>query len=335
MHETRIGRRAMLAGAATLAAPSVLRAQGALQKLTLLISTLPADPAFHVFYFAQAKGFYRAQGVDLEMVPTNGDATAVRVLLSGAADIASVGVLPSLQAVIAGTHLDIISCYSPKLDYLLVAAADIHGAKQLDGRTVAVSQIGATSHLVAQLLIKQGGGDPSKVNWLSVGASSTRVQALIAKRVQAAPLNGVFAARAAAMAPTTIVGDAVRDLPNFLYAWEMVTPRTLAAKKPALQGFVTGTAQAARWAVQNPDEAAAISRTVLPDQPPAEIDAAIKAFAAKTFWGTDGALDPAKWDFTISAMRDLGVISASPRQADLYFPEFSAAALKQLGPVPG
>ena len=332
-------RRQMVLGAtvagAAMAAPALVRAQGSLQKMSILISTVPADPAFHVYYFAQEQGFYRDVGIDMEMKPTAGDATAVRVLLSGGADLASVGALPTIQAINAGTRLNIVSCYSPKLDYLLVAESGTRGGKDLEGKAVAVSQVGATSHLVAQLLIKKAGGDVSKVNWLSVGASSARVQALIAKRVAAAPLNSIFAERAAQMMATSNIGDAAEDLTDLLYGWEIATPQTIARDKQAIQGFVTATARAARWAYANPDEAAAISRKVLPQQAPAEVTSAIKAFAAKRFWGTSGELSPEKWGYTLAAMRDLGAITESPRLAGIAVPEFAAETARQLGPYSG
>ena len=330
-------RRAVLAGSGAalgLAAPAIVRAQGSLKKMSILISTAPADPAFHVYYYAQENGFYREQGLDFEMVPTNGDATAVRVLLSGGADIASVGALPTIQAVLAGTQLDIVSCFSPKLDYLMVTSAGVHDAKALSGQVVAVSQVGATSHLISQLLIRQGGGDPSQVNWLSVGASSARVQALVAKRVAGAPLNAIYAARAASFTQTNVIGDAARDLPELVYGWEIVTPRTLARDRAAIQGYVTATAKAARWAIDHPDEAAAISVKVLPDQPAADIATAIRAYAAKQFWGTSGALPRKNWDFTIDAMRDLGAIAGRPSEG-IVIREFSDNAAKQLGPFRG
>jgi len=334
-----IGRRAFLArasaGLALAAAPGVVRAQN-LRKLTVLVSTTPADPAFHVFYFAQNKGFYRDGGLDIEVKPMNGDTTAVRVLLSGGADIASVGALPSIQAAVAGGQaaagrMKIISCFNPKLDYLLVAAAGIDKARQLEGKAVAVSQVGATSHMIAQLLIERGGGDISKVNWLSVGASSARVQALIAKRVDAAPLNSSFAQRAKALGQVTVVGDAIQDLQNFVYAWEIVSPQMLEKNRDALQAFVTATARAARWAVGNAREAAAISQGVVPDLPPQEVAAAIEHFARQQFWGTSGEVSPRTWDYTMSSMLKLKAIELAPGYQDLVVPEFAAATARQLG----
>ena len=313
------------------AAPRAVRAQ-ALEKLRLLISTAPPDPAFHVFYFAQEKGFYRAAGLDVAVVPTAGDTTAVRVLLSGGADLASVGALPSLQAVLAGGGLQVVSCFNPKLDYLLVTEQAIGTARELEGKAVAVSQVGATSQVVAQLLIKHGGGDPAKVRWLSVGASSARVQALLSGRVAGSPLNASFAARAQAEGQVKVMANAASDLPEFVYAWELAAPATIQKRPQAVQAFVTATAQAARWAVVNPVQAAAISQKLLPDLPASELSSGIANFATKQFWGVDGRVTQAAWDFTVSSMRELGALQSRPSFATTVVGTFGAAAAAKLGP---
>ncbi len=113
------------------------------------------------------------------------------------------------------------------------------------------------------------------------------MQALIAKRVDGAPLNSSFAARVLQYDYLHVVGDAAKDLPDFLYTWEVVAAEAAERKRAALKAFVIATAKGCRWAMANPDAAAAINKKILPDLPPAELEAAARDFAKKRFFSTD------------------------------------------------
>jgi len=53
--------------------------------------------------------------------------------------------ISTLQAVAAGSKLKVLSAFTPKLDYLVVGNKDITSLKGFEGRSMAVSQVGAVS----------------------------------------------------------------------------------------------------------------------------------------------------------------------------------------------
>ena len=55
-----------------------------------------------------------------------------------------------------------------------------------------------------------------------------------------------------------------------------------------MQAFVTAAMRGARWGMQNPTQATALSQKILPDIPPEELAAGIQAFGQKQFWNVDG-----------------------------------------------
>jgi NitT/TauT family transport system substrate-binding protein len=326
-------RRKFLGGLAGVAvAPALARHAAAnATKLVVMVGTAPPDPACHFFYYAVEKGFYKKRGLEVDMKPIAAETTAVRALVAGEGDVAWVGAISTLQAIAAGSKLRVLSCYTPKLDYLLIGAKGITNLKEFAGHSVAVSQPGAVSQIVPQLMIEQAGGDVSKVKWVTVGGSSSRVQALIGKRVDGAPLNSSFAARALKYDFLHTVGDAVKDLPDFVYAWDIVAAETAAKKKDALQEFTYGTVEGVRWALKNPDEATKISRSLLPNVPPAELDAALKGFVSKGFWSKTGQVPMQAWNFTMKTMIKLGKLKTSFPYNDIVLSEFTDAAVKKFG----
>jgi len=330
-----IGRGLALAGAAAItpvAAPYV-RAQGA-TKITVLVGTAPPDPACHFYYYARENGYYRDAGLDVDIKPIAAETTALRGLIAGEGDVAWVGAISTLQAITSGSRVKVVSVFTPKLDYIVVGQKEVPSLKGFEDRSFAVSQVGAVSQIVPLLMIDQAGGEPKKVQWLAVGGSAARVQALIAKRVQGAALNSAFAARALHYDYLHELGDAIKVIPDFLYAWDVANPSSLQQKKTALDAFVVATARATRWATSNPSPAADISKKILPDQPPAELEAGVADFAKKRFLSPTGEVTPRAWNFTVQAIQKIGILQQAPRYDDVVAKEFAEMVSVKLGPAP-
>lgn len=307
-------------------------AAGQAGKIVVALGTAPPDLTLHPYYYAQENGFFKAEGVEVQLNPFNGDATAMRALTAGEADVAASGVAIPLKAIEAGSRLKIVLASVPKLDYLLVAQKGIAGAKDLEGKNVGISGPGAVSYQVPLLMIKAAGGDPSKVNFVAVGGSSARTLALIAKKIDGAVLNTSFASRTFKYGHLHAIGDAARDLPNFIYVVEVATEKAVQQKRVALQAFVTATLRGARWAMQNPDAAIAISQKVLPDVAKDEIAAGVRAFAKSQYYNADGALRKEAWDFTLEELLRGGEIKQRLHYNDHVVTEFAQAAVAKLGP---
>jgi NitT/TauT family transport system substrate-binding protein len=307
-------------------------AAGQAGKIVAALGTAPPDLTLHTYYYAQENGFYKAENLEVQLNPFNGDATAMRALTAGEADIAVVGVGIPLKAIEAGSRLKVVLATVPKLDYLLIAQKGIASAKALEGKNVGISGPGAVSHQVPLLMIKAAGGDPSKVQFVAVGGSSARTLALIAKKIDGAVLNTSFASRTFKYDYLHPIGDAARDLPNFIYVVEVATEKAVQQKRAALQAFSTATIRAARWAMQNPDAAILISQKVLPDVAKDEIAAGIRAFAKALYYNVDGALRKEAWDFTMEELLRSGEIKQRLNYNDHVVTEFAQAAVAKLGP---
>lgn len=317
-----------VAGAATVVAAPRL-ALGQASKITILLGTAPPDPACHYYYYAQEKGFYREQGIDVEIKPIGAETLALRALLATEGDVGWVGGISTLQAVGAGSKLRVLACFTPKLDYLVVGQKSITSLKGFEGHSMAVSQVGAVSQLVPRLMIEGKGGDQSKVQWVSVGASAARLQSVIAKRVDGAPMNSVFAVRALKYDYLHVIGDALQDLPYFMYTWDVCSADAVQKKRQALVAFVAATAKGCRWATDNPGEAGAISRKVLPDLPPGEAEYAAADFAKKKFWHPTGKLSHETWDFTVATLLKLGNIKQTMKYDEIVLADLVDEAAKK------
>src|SRR6476620_11657359 len=101
-------RLATSAGAFTVAAPGIIRSQGSLEKMTLLIGSAPPDPAIHYYYYAKMNGFYEQEGVDVVFKNFSAETTALRGLLSGEGEVAWTGAVSTFQAIDSGAKVKCI-----------------------------------------------------------------------------------------------------------------------------------------------------------------------------------------------------------------------------------
>ncbi len=297
--------------------------------LNVGMGTAPPDLTAMFLYFGVDQGFYKKRGLDVQMKPFNGDTTALRALATGDVDVEWTGCAAAMQAIEVGAPLRIVSAFNPQVDYLFVAQTGINSPKDLVGKAVGVSQPGAVSWSVPKLMIQGDGGDFSKVNVVSIGGTSARLQALVAKKIDGAVLNNYAVLQTTKYDYLHVIADAVKALPNFLYACEVTTQKVLDTRKPALQAWVTGTMESVRWFYNNSDGAAAIVHKVLPDLDTTLVAASLKAFAAKQYWKPEGLMPQDAWTFTNKTMQDSGDLKGPLDYSKIVVTEFALNAQKE------
>lgn len=129
---------------------------------------LPHKVLFEIaapFYVAEAKGFFKEEGLKVEPTFTAGGAANLQGVLTGEIDIVVATGTPSVyQAFSKGGPLRIISSSingSPDIFWYVLNESPIKGFKDLNGKKVAFSNRGASSHMVVLTMddmLKQQGG---------------------------------------------------------------------------------------------------------------------------------------------------------------------------------
>jgi NitT/TauT family transport system substrate-binding protein len=320
-------RRRFLQGSAalvaSLAAPRVhAQSRG---KIDLLVTTSPPDVNAHYFWWTRENGFYRDAGIDISMRSIVADTTTVRGLLAGEGDVGWAGAGSGMQAMAAGSQLRIVSSFAPRLDFLVLASKEVANLKALEGRAFAVSQVGAVSQVVSRLMIERAGGDSSKVQWLGVGSPPSRFQALSTRRVDATVLTGLQALNALRDPSLHVIGEAVGDLPNFLYSWEIAPAEAINAKPDAFKAFVAATSRGIAWAMEHTADAARISQKLLPNAAPADVAHVIENYAKIRYFDPSGVLRPQDWDYTVDVMMKNGDLAKPLNYADYVVTDFVKA----------
>lgn len=233
--------------------------------VTLKVAAIPGDIAAECWY-AEDLGYFKDVGLDVQVLPiTNGGAISAAVA-SGSIDIGYSNVITVAVAhehgipfeIIAPANLHVAS--APTAGLLSVqAASPIRTAKDLEGKTVAVSGLNNIVHFAARAWIDSHDGDSTKVHFLELPLTEM-APALRSGRVDAAGLDSL------GDPDLGKPGDSLRLLastfnavsPNFLPSMWFTTNSWIAAHPGEAKKFIAVIRRTAIWANAHHHESAEI-----------------------------------------------------------------------------
>jgi NitT/TauT family transport system substrate-binding protein len=130
------------------------------------------------------KGFFQAEGVDVEMVYAD-NTVGVAAVANGDVEFmtqADTAVLGQLQ----GLPLKAIAWTAVRPPYVIVTQPAIRTPADLIGKTLGVSQIGTTPYISIGNALRVLGVDPTQVNFRNAGSDQARLTSLVAGQVDGA-----------------------------------------------------------------------------------------------------------------------------------------------------
>src|SRR6476620_12535905 len=116
---------------------------------------------------AEKQGFFKEEGLEIEVLYTEGGASTLTPLLAGSIDIAmSNGILGVIGAYSKGAPVRVIAAEGTGASDAFWYARTESGIKSLkdtNGKTVAFSSPGSSTNLILLQLVKQAGSSPKLV----------------------------------------------------------------------------------------------------------------------------------------------------------------------------
>ncbi len=186
----RATRRAVLiAAAATVFVPALVSAQ-ALEKKKVTIAVGGKNLLYYLpLTVAEQKGFFKDEGLEVEIVDFAGGARALQAVVGGSADVVS-GAFehninmqakgqPMRAFVLQGRAPQIVLAVSNKTMPNYKAVADLKGKK------IGVTAPGSSTNIMANFVLAKNGLKPADVSFVGVGASQGAVAALRSGQIDA------------------------------------------------------------------------------------------------------------------------------------------------------
>lgn len=172
------------------------------------ITTLPSE-------IAVRKGFFKAEGLEPEMITIRGADLIIKALLSGHLDYAT-PVLSLVAGAMRGFPIKLVGIIVKKTTFVLVSHPSIRSIRDLKGKILGVGQFGAAADYSLRVALRTGSIDPQRdVTILQLGGSVERMVSLQAGTIQATVLVAPFNLQAEKMGFRSLLwlGE-VMDLPQ-------------------------------------------------------------------------------------------------------------------------
>jgi NitT/TauT family transport system substrate-binding protein len=182
------GAGAMLA-AATLAAP-VVRAQGRLEKSRVGIAVGGKASFYYLpLTLAEQLGYFKAEGLTVEISDFAGGARALQAVVGGSADVVSGAYEHTINLQNKGQFFQafVLQGRAPQIA-LGVSMKTMPGFKsvhELKGKRIGVTAPGSSTNMLANLVLSRYGLKAGDVSFIGVGASAGALTALRSGQIDA------------------------------------------------------------------------------------------------------------------------------------------------------
>ncbi|HEY8337386.1 MAG TPA: ABC transporter substrate-binding protein [Tardiphaga sp.] len=279
------------------------------------------------FYVAREKGYYKAEGFDVNFLRGQGSADAIKKVAAG---IATFGFADAGSLVLArgndGVPVKLVSIVyaKPPQAIFAIKGSGINVPKDLEGRTVA-DTASSSVRLLFPAFAKAAGIDAAKVTW--VVAEGSALPSLLANgRVDAICQFSVGEPLiAAATAPKEITRIAYKDSGLDYYGNGIIASDEMIAKNPdQVKAFVRATIKGMKDAFASPAEAATIMAKYQKELAPAVIEGETRLVGelAEVKGQAMGHIDPNSIKGTVDVMSANFTLKTPVQPAELFAPGF-------------
>jgi len=282
--------------------------------------------AFIGAYVGQQTGFFKEEGLDVEVRYASGAPQGTQVAAANQADVAIVTVEPLINGYDKGVRGKFLALINNKLIYYIAVPEDspIKTVEDLRGKKIGVASFGSAAVPVVRSILRSAGIQPASDTLLPVGVMDQAMAALKSDKVQALGLyDGMYFALERAGFKFRYFHHPA--LTNFGNTGMFASDDTIKNKQDELCRFSRAYAKATLFAVTNPEAAVKMYWKVAPsarrgatDEEAmknglAEIAPMLKVYDIGFPPGRKyGQIDRAAFEKYIELNKQEGVINATP-----------------------
>jgi len=281
------------------------------------------------WYAAVAEGFFKSEGLDVTIIPSQGTAQVIQAVESGTANIGFVDVPSLVLARANGSKIKMVTVNYAKAPYAIFSLStggNVTQPKQLEGLTLG-SGAGSFTPKIIQGFMAQKGLDPNKLNIVNI-APPARASALLSGQV---PAIEFFVMSRPGL--ETGAKDKNAELRTLLLSNEglelysngvAATEDYLAKNSDVVKRFVRAALKGWKFTIDNPQKAAQDQLGFIPNLNADVVVAEIKivtdlAVTPQTREHGLGWFDPAKMKSNLDfVVKYIGVTGAAPAPGDIY-----------------
>lgn len=236
---------------------------GSGQLTTVTVGELPSNAAAGFLDMGQAKDFFKNYGVKVEVKELTSADQLTPALISGAVDMIDESPGAAMVAISKGAlKAKIIGSSMPGLPWMIVANKNIKTMAELSGHSMGVSSATGLPNVVAELMLKKNGVNPSTMHFVNTGNNAQRFEEVVNGTLDSASVPSDFVPQAK-KAGLNVLALASHEIPLYPRFTIIARDDFLAAHPQAAVGYLAGVIQGERYAFAHPNQAKALAAKAL------------------------------------------------------------------------
>jgi len=259
------------------------------------------------YYAGLNQGFFKAEGVDLDIVFAPSSAAIMQQLAAGAVDlVATAGLADPIHAIDKGAPIAVLRVHGRSIPYEVMAKPEIKRLEDLKGKTISLGGIADITRIYFDRMVGPHGVAPGQYDMVFAGATSARFAALKSGAVDAAillpPFN--FIARKAGFNSLGLAMDYVKNMP---FTGIAVGRAWAAGHEALVKRFLGAYNKSVDWFYADPNRDAAIDIYVKAGKSPREEVAESYDFFRKIeFFERSDKVSRTEMNNLLAALKGLG-----------------------------
>ncbi|HSE91741.1 MAG TPA: ABC transporter substrate-binding protein, partial [Methylomirabilota bacterium] len=280
-------------------------------KVKFGMPTTPPNLVHITPWVALEQGFFKAEGLDVEISTFEGGLYVTRNVVSGALDAG--GAVGATTAVSVARKAGIRAIYgmAPRFASTMTVRADVKTLQDLKGKKVGIQEVGGFADILSRMALRKAGLKPEDVTFVPI--ASADVPPLLAGAIDTAILHVDQLVTARRKEPSLHPLVKFWELePNQLFQVVLAQDKKLQAEPAKYQALVRALAKANRFMYAN--KAKTVEVAVKHAKLAADIAAeAYDELARGKVWSQNDGLPRAKVEYTIDRMVQVGNIKPAER----------------------
>ena len=205
------------------------------------------------------KGFFKAKGIEMAIIPGAGGADAIRNLLSGQADVAFTDPASFFTAIDKGEKLRAIYDIYPQNIFNLVSlkSRNITKPSDLKGKRIGVYSLASGTRQNLQILLHQAGLTEADVTIVVTGLLNFLPLMQGQVDATAATDTGLLVGKQKGLGDVNVME--VKNYVNISSDFFVVREETYQQKKDVLKRFLQAYQDSAEWMMRSPQDAAKLA----------------------------------------------------------------------------
>ena len=214
-----------------------------------IIATPGLSVRYTPLYYGQEAGFFKDQGLDLQVLVVRAGQVGVASLISGDVDaITHDGT--AVAAAMRGLPIKIISVTSDRPNHELFVAPAVRAPQDLKGKSIGIGSLEGTGGIVIRRILQEKGLNPDReVTFISMG-TEVRLQSMMTNTVAAAMLTPPYTFLASDQG-YRVFGRG-KDYLRYLTEGVVTSENKIKQKRAGLVRFLTAWNRSSRFYTANP-----------------------------------------------------------------------------------